>query len=313
MPNFRVVEPPIPAELHASLERELAGLATRQHGVVSRAQLVELGFSRHAIRHRVQTGRLLLLHRGVYAVGHRAVSRDGRLMAAVLAVGPGAVLSHRSAAELWGIRRTSRERIEVTVPRALRPRPGIEIHRKDVPPDERTTRHGIPVTTVPRTLVDLAKVLRPGELRRAAEQAEVNRLADPLPLNAVVQRHAGGHGVKTLRALSNEGIQPRITRSELEQKFMTLIETSGLPKPETNAAIQLQGTWIEVDCLWRKQKLVVELDGHAYHSSREAFERDRERDRRLEANGYRVIRITWRQLRDDPRGVARDLARLLAD
>ncbi|MDQ4040728.1 MAG: DUF559 domain-containing protein [Actinomycetota bacterium] len=252
------------------------------------------------------------LHRGVYAVGHRAVSRDGRLLAAVLSVGPGAVLSHRSAAELWGIRRTSRERIEVTVPRALKARPGIEIHRNEVRPDEHTTRNGIPVTTVPRTLVDLAKVLSPRDLRRATEQAEVNRLADPLPLNAVVQRHGGRHGVKTLMALTSEGIEPRMTRSELEQRFLSLIETSGLPKPETNAAIQIEGTWLEVDCLWREQRIVVELDGHAYHATREAFERDRERDRRLEANGYRVIRITWRQLRDDPGAVARDLAKLLA-
>jgi very-short-patch-repair endonuclease len=298
--------------VHSSLESALAALATRQHGVVSRGQLLELGFGRRGISRRLASGRLLPLHRGVYAVGHRAVSRDGRLLAAVLAVGPGAVLSHRSAAELWGIRRTSRQRIEVTVPRALKPRPGIEIHRRDVPPDEQTTHQDIPVTTVPRTLVDLAAVLRPTDLRRAAEQAEVNRLADPLPLNAVVRRHQGRHGIKTLKALTRDGIEPRITRSELEQRFLSLVEANGLPKPQTNAAIQQDGTWIEVDCLWQKQKLVVELDGHAYHSTREAFERDRERDRRLEAAGYRVIRITWRQLRDDPGAVARDLAKLLA-
>src|SRR3954469_24186100 len=142
----------------------IAALADRQHGVVARRQLVALGLSARAIEHRLERGRLHLLHRGVYAVGHRVLSQRGWWMAAVLAAGPGAVLSHRSAAALWGIRPTARARIEVTTPKRLHSRPGLHAHCAVLPPDEMTTYQGIPVTTAPRTLLDLAAVIPSNEL-----------------------------------------------------------------------------------------------------------------------------------------------------
>jgi very-short-patch-repair endonuclease/predicted transcriptional regulator of viral defense system len=310
--NFGVIEPPIPAEMHATpVDRALSEVATRQHGVVGRWQLVDLGLSRHAIRHRVAAGRLHALRPGVYSVGHRAVAREGWWMAAVLAIGPDAVLSHRSAAALWGLRATSQSRVEVTVARPLRTRSGIQLHRGKVPTDEVTVRIGIPVTTVPRTLVDLAAVLRTADLRRAAEQAEALRLADPVPLKTVVQRHRGRHGAGRLRAIVDDGIEATITRSELERRFLSFIEEHGLPRPQVNVAMEVNGIRIEADCVWRAQRTIVELDGHTFHSDRHAFERDRERDRLLQAAGWRVVRITWSQLHLQPAAVLRDLNELL--
>lgn len=291
--------------------RELAAIATRQHGVVTRAQLEELGLSRRAIGRRISSGHLDPLYRGVYAVGHRAVSREGRWLAAVLAVGDGAVLSHRSAAALWGLRATARARIEVTTERALRSRPGIQLHRAGVAADEVAVERGVPVTSVHRTLVDLAAVLPRADLRRAVEQAEALRLADPLPLDAVVRRHARRRGVARLRAMLDDGIEPTVTRSELERRFLSFLEASGLPRPEVNATLTIGARTFEVDCLWRSARVIVELDGARHHSTRAAFERDRERDRVLQAAGWRVMRVTWRQLRRGGPDVAADLRRLL--
>jgi predicted transcriptional regulator of viral defense system len=158
----------------------IAGPAGRQHGVVARRQLTELGLSRHAVTRLRMRGRLHVVHRGVYAVGHRKLTRDGVWLAAVLAAGEGTVLSHRSAAELWGIRETARRRIEVTVPRDVR-RPRLRVCRTVLPPDEMTTEDAIPVTTPARTLLDLAAVLDEHRLARAAERAEALRLTSPTP------------------------------------------------------------------------------------------------------------------------------------
>jgi hypothetical protein len=301
------------AEVHASLvDAEIAALATRQHGVVARAQLTELGLQRRAIGHRLARRRLIPLHRGVYAVGHRSVSREGRWLAAVLTIGEDAVLSHRSAAALWGLRPTSRSRAEVTSPRALRSRPAIQLHREAVAADETAEHEGIPVTSVPRTLVDLAGLLRPAELRRVVEQAEVLRRADALSLDAVVARHPGRRGVSHLAAIVKEGrIGAAVTRSELERRFLSFLEEVGLPRPLTNASVTVAARTFEVDCLWPAARVVVELDGARHHGTRAAFERDRERDRALQAAGWRVARVTWRQLHRDPLGVAADLRRLL--
>lgn len=170
------------AELHGhAIDREVAELALRQHGVVARRQLARLGMTRSEIGHRVSCGSLHVLRRGVYAVGHRGVSREGRWIAALLAVGDDAVLSHRSAAALWGIRHTSRGRIDVTAPRALPQRAGIQLHRTELAPDEVTAERLVMVTTPARTLVDLAAVLPPHELERALNEAEILRLTDTTP------------------------------------------------------------------------------------------------------------------------------------
>jgi predicted transcriptional regulator of viral defense system len=170
----------IDGELHARrLDAAIAAFAERQHGIVSRGQLAELGLGRGAIDHRLKCGRLHLIHRGVFAVGHRLTSREGRWIAAVLAVGPGAVLSHRSAAALWGMRETARGRVDVTVPRVHRSRTAIQVHQASLAADELTDARGIPVTTPARTLFDLASVVGPQALERAINEAEVLRLTSP--------------------------------------------------------------------------------------------------------------------------------------
>jgi predicted transcriptional regulator of viral defense system len=200
------LEDAIDIEIHGQLhprglDGAIARVAERQHGVIARRQLASLGAGRGAIDHRVWFGRLRPINRGVYGVGHRALSREGRWMAAVLAAGPDAVLSHRSAAALWGLRPTARARVEVTTGRVLARTSGHSLHRAVLGADEITTTDGIPTTTVPRTLLDLAAVLRPGALERAIEQAEVLRLADALPLDELFARHPGARGTKALRRI----------------------------------------------------------------------------------------------------------------
>jgi very-short-patch-repair endonuclease len=287
-------------------DRAIGGLAERQHGVLSRAQLLELGLERGAIAHRIELGRLRPVHRGVYTIGHRLLSQDGRWMAAVLACGPDAVLSHHSAAALWGIRQSSR--IEVTTGAGHRRQSGIIVHRSPLRDDERTTHRGIPTTTVPRTLLDLSAVVRPDALRSALRQAEQLRLTDPLSLTDLAERYPRRPGLATIRALLKEAsIGARIIRSELEERFQAFLLNAGLPLPMTNR--QIEG--YEVDCVWEKERLIVELDGRATHDTSHAFERDRERDRALAAAGWRVIRITWRQLHEESHLVEADLRRLL--
>jgi very-short-patch-repair endonuclease len=198
-------------------------------------------------------------------------------------------------------------RLEVTT-RVTRQRPGIVVHRANLPLDERTTHRGIPTTTVPRTLLDLSAVVQRHELRGALREAERRRLTDPLSLHDLVARYERRPGLRAVRALLAEaGIGARIIRSELEERFQDFLIRAGLPLPQTNVVIE----GYEVDCVWPGQRLIVELDGHASHSPTHAFELDRARDRRLEAAGWRVIRITWRQLHEEPELVEADLRRLL--
>jgi very-short-patch-repair endonuclease/predicted transcriptional regulator of viral defense system len=286
-------------------DRLIAGLAERQHGVVARAQLLELRIGPRAIDHRLAVGRLYALHRGVFAVGHRVIGAEGRWMAAVLAAGDGAALSHRSAGALWMLRPDGR-RIDVTVPRQRRARRGVTLHVASLQEDERTVRRGIPVTTAARTLLDLAAVVPRHALERAVHEAEVQRLGDATPLPELVERHRGRRGVARLRAVLDVGAQH--TRSDLEARFLALLDDHGLPRPATNVVVE----GLEVDCLWRDARLVAELDGHAVHATRRAFEGDRARDRALLAAGLRVVRVTWRQVRDEPGALAADLSALLA-
>ena len=190
----------------------IAGLAARQHGVVARRQLVELGLGRRAIGNRIDAGRLHPIHRGVYAVGHRPRTSEAAWMAAVL-VADGAVLSHRSAAALWGIRRNDRTAVEITVPRALKRRARLEIHQARLQPDEITTHNGIPVTTPARTLLDLAAVVSPHHLERAATEAEIRRLGSPTSLDALVARYPARAGTRAIRH-APEGPRHRPQRHE---------------------------------------------------------------------------------------------------
>jgi hypothetical protein len=292
----------------ASRDRAIAELAGRQHGVVSGRQLRRLGLTRHGIGSRVRSGRLLVVHRGVYAVGHRAIRGSGMLLAAVLACGPGALLSHRSAAALMAVRPTTRRLVEVTAVRRVA-RPGIEVHVSDVPADERGVVDGIPVTSTSRTLLDLAAVLDDRQLAAAVNQAEVLRLTGPLSLPQLMERYPGRRGTRRLRELTGE--PAAVTRSELERRFAAFVERTCLPRPERNAMVRVGDRWIEVDCLWRAQRVALELDGRAVHGTRAAFESDRLRDRELAVAGWTSVRVTWRQLERDARRLEADLRALL--
>jgi Transcriptional regulator, AbiEi antitoxin/Protein of unknown function (DUF559) len=252
-----------------------AEIAARQHGLVTRPQLVRAGFAARSIAHRVETGRLIRLYRGVYAVGHRPPSPHARAMAAVLACGPDAVLSHRSAAALWDLMRWDRP-VEITSRNARRHR-GVLVHRSRTLADADITRHyGIPVTTPARTLADLARVLSPPALTRAVNDARLRRL---------ISRDHGNTGP---------------TRSVFEDAFLAFVDRHHLPPPEVNQHV----AGYEVDMLWRPQRLIAELDGRAFHE--DTFESDRDRDATLTAAGLRVVRVTWRRLtRQEEREAAR--------
>ncbi len=281
----------------------VAELADRQHGVVARSQLRDIGLSRDAIHHRLTRRRLRKTHRGVYAVGHRNLTMEGRSLAAVLAAGPGAVLSHRAAAGLWGLQ-PFRD-LEVTAD-ALRKRPGIRIHRSTLRNDEVTIVRGIPVTGVSRTLPDLAAVLPPHKVRRIANEAEVQRLGDRLSLRELVARYPRRRGIRTIKSVM-ELSRAGPTRSELEDRFLSFTRSARLPPPRVNCSV----LGSERDVVWHERRLIVELDGRAAHATAAAFERDRARDRVLNAAGWRTVRVTWRQLQLEPDAVARDLRRIL--
>lgn len=268
--------------------------------MVTRAQLREAGLTDRAIDRRLESGRLHRVHRGVYLVGHVVMPQHAREMSAVLAVGPNAVLSHRSAAWLWQLlsypaRPAS---VDVTVwGRNAGRRPEIRIHRVSaLGPGETRTCQRIPTTTPARTLIDLAYQVSARELERAVAQAQTRGLTSRRDLLALLARHPGRRGTAALRALLNRGSAAVLTRSEAEERFLALVRKAQLPVPDVN--VRLAG--YEVDVLWREERLIVEVDGFAFHSSRAAFERDRLRDAELQAQGFRIIRVTWRQIVDHP-------------
>lgn len=297
----------IECDVVGSGDEQVARLAARQHGVVAAEQLRALGVSRDAVKHRVRQRRLTPLHRGVYRVGP-VPSPLGDLMAATLACGPTGVLSHHSAAALLGIRRPERGAVHVTVTKGQsRTRPGLRVHRtRSLGPDEVTRWNGIPTTSAARTLLDLAAVLPRRDLKRAIEEAQVQRHLDHSSLVAAVENARGHPGVAALRAATPQEV--RMTRSEAERRLLELIERAELPRPRTNVIV----AGYEVDLFWPDEGLVVEVDGFAFHGSREAFERDRRRDGELMAVGLRVVRVTWRQLVEKPEAVIARLARSLS-
>jgi very-short-patch-repair endonuclease len=269
----------------ASRDARVAGIAARQHGVVSISQLHEAGLDHRAVGRRTAAGRLHRIHRGVYAVGHPGLSLRGRWMAATLALGGAAVLSHRSAAALWALLDSPETPIEVCVPGhgGRRRRRGIVVHRSaTIEEGMRTRRHGIPVTTPSRTIADLRSSISAAEFRRAVRRAEVSGLA-----TGVDRREP--------------------TRSELEELFLRLCMRHRLPAPEVNVRV---GS-ITVDFLWRGRRLIVETDGYRYHRGRQAFEDDHARDLDLRALGFEVRRFTYRQVTGNPGRIAATLREAL--
>jgi very-short-patch-repair endonuclease len=295
-------------------DRSLAALAERQHGVVGRWQLLGAGWSAGAIEKRIWGGRLHPLHAGVYRVGHGLIPREGRWMAAVLASGPETVLSHWSAAALWMIRPNSRSVIDVTSPRKSRSWDGIRRHHKALPDDEVTVEEGIPVTSVPRTIFDIAATEPVDVVKAMLRESEYRQLWDRLSLWDLIERYPGRRGVRKARAALEELTEEPVgrKRSRLEERFAPFLRRYSLPLPRFNDWIDLGDKRHQVDCHWPDLRQIVELDGWEGHSTRSAFREDRARDRRLRVAGYSVTRITWNQLDDEPEAIAADLRALLA-
>jgi very-short-patch-repair endonuclease len=291
-------------------DRTLAALAGAQHGVVARAQLLTLGFTPRRVEHRVRAGRLHVLHRGVYAVGHRALTIEGRWMAAVMATN--AVLSHASAAAAWDLRRVGSGAIHVTVPgwAGRKRRAGIRVHRSTtLVPEETTTHRGIPITTPARTLIDLATTLKGRPLEQALDRAELLRLVDFAELATALADHPGRPGSPSLQAqLSRYTAGSTVTRSELEEAFLRLCEDHAISRPATNTRIEGR----EVDFAWRDAGLIVEVDGYEFHRTPTAFEDDRERDVTLTVAGWRVMRFTHGQIMRRSEWVAAAIRKRLA-
>lgn len=278
--------------------------------MIAHGQLRAAGLSASTIGRWEREGRIIRLHRGTYAVGHVARVAEAHLLAAVLAAGPDATLVDRPAAGLHGLLTDNRRCVEVATPRAGgRGHAGVVAHRRTLRPDEITAVRGIPVTTVERTLLDIAATGRRGDLARALERAEELRVLDLRKLRAQIARSTGQRGVARLRAAVDalEPEDPRKIRSRFERGVLRIIETQGLPRPQVNLWLH---EW-EVDLHWPDLGLVVELDGWASHRTRAQFERDHERDLGLALLGYRVVRISWRQYRDDRATVVATLDALL--
>jgi len=295
-------------------DERLARIAARRHGLVSHRQIAAVGLSRNAVARRVDQGRLQRLHRGVYAVGHAQRTPEARWMAAVMACGPGAVLSHLDGAALWKIYDGAGDHVHVTTTsRAGRSLPGVRVHRpRRLEPEDVTVRSGIPVTTVARTLVDLTDVLGEDRILRAIREAEFLRLLDLDTLDAAVGRAHGRRRLSTLREAMAEHRPGQIVRHELEHRFLELVRAAGLPAPETNVKVRARGRRYEIDCLWREQQVAVELDGRAAHARTTAFESDRRKDAALNANGLRPLRFTWHRVTREAADVIAELEATLA-
>jgi hypothetical protein len=296
-------------QARASTEEGLADLARRQYGVVSIRQLTgPLGYSRNAVAHAVQAGRLHRLHRGVFAVGHTCIPPHGECLAAVLASGPRALLSHLSAAWLWDISSAPPAPFSVTTPVRRKPRPPIRLHEaRLLTPEDRAMREGIPVTALPRTLLDVAAVVRLDWLERMVERSEELGLFDLRAVEDLLGRTVGHHGHRRLRQAIALYKPSSFTRSGLEKRFLELVMQAGLPQPRTNYVEH----GFELDCYWPEFRFAVELDVFETHGTRAAFERDRKRQEDLLLAGIGITRVTGPRLEKEPEEVIRSVAHLL--
>jgi very-short-patch-repair endonuclease len=279
-------------------------LARRSHGVVTRRQLLAAGVSRREIAHRLATGALLQEHRGVYRVGHRAPSVEARYLAAVLACGDGALLSGRAAAHIWGLVKGAAPPPEVTAPTERRI-PGVTTRRSRARTADATTHRGIPITTVPFTLVALAAQLSTEDLARACHEAGVRYDTTPRQVDEVLLRRPNAPGTRQLRAVLHG--DAKVTLSKLEQRFLELLQSEGLELPRTNK----QAGTRRVDCRWPHHRLTVELDGYRYHGSRHAWEQDRRREREAHARGDQHRRYTYGDVFEQPAQMLAELRALL--
>jgi very-short-patch-repair endonuclease len=289
-----------------TVEEELARIAGGQHGVVTRDELLRAGISASGIDRRLRKGLLIAEFRGVFRVGHRAPSLEARYLAAVRACGPGALLSGRAAGHLLGLLKGSAPAPEVTAPTQRRVA-GVRTRRcRTGDPRDATSFRGIPVTTVPRTLVDLAAVLAPDELARACHEAGVRHRTTPAHVDVVLAPRPNCPGAANLRRVLHGEIH--VTLSKLERAFLALLRAEGLPLPETNG----RAGGRRVDCRWPEHRLTVELDSYRYHNTRHAWERDRRREREAYARGDQFRRYTYKDVVENPTRMLAELRELLA-
>jgi very-short-patch-repair endonuclease len=287
----------------------IAWIAGRQLGLITTWQLQALGTSPGAISRRVGRGALHRVHRGVFLVGHAVCVPGARELAAVLACGDGAFVSHRSSAFLWGLADVAGEEVQVSViGKSCAPRPGVRVHRvRRLDARDRALRNGIPTTSPARALVDLAASADLDEVERALAEAQAQGILSEGQLSDTLDRARNRAGVSVVRAILRHQAGPRLTRSEAERRLLALIRAANLPVPKTNARV----AGFEVDFFWPEARLIVEVDGFAFHGRRKAFERDRRRDMALRDRAFEVIRVTWRQLVDQPFLVVAHIARAL--
>lgn len=262
---------------------------------------------------RVASGHLVRIHRGVYAVGHRRLRREGVYLAAVLGAGGGAVLSHRDAAGLHSLRSASHRLVDVTVAKQRRPLDGVRIHRAALPPEDVTEVEGLPVTTVARTLVDLAGAVPADSLRKALNEAERAGTFDLRAIERVLERTRGrnGRGHAAMRAALEDlrAHDVEETRSRMEDRFRALVAAHGLPRPRTNVWVRGR----EVDAWWPAAGVAVELDSWQWHRTRRSFQGDREKGNALALHGVALLRFTWRDVTERPAQVAAQVAAALAE
>jgi hypothetical protein len=279
-------------------------MASRAHGVVTRAELLSAGISAKEVRQRLGTGTLIAVFRGVYRVGHTAPSVEAWYLAAVLACGPGAVLSGRAAGYLWGLLRGPPPGPEVTAPTDRHVK-GVKTRRARRANREATIWRGIPITTPARTLVDLAAAVGAPRLARACHEAGVRHDTTPKQVEAVLVRYPNSPGAGKLRAAMHGDV--KVTLSTLEDAFLARLREEGLPLPVTNRPAGGR----RVDCRWPELKLTVELDSYRYHHSRHSWEQDRRREREAYARGDGFRRYTYADVTEEPRLMLSELRALL--
>lgn len=295
-----------------AFDAAVAALADRQHGVVARRQLLAAGLSSGAVKERTASGLLVPVHRGVYALGGRPRSRSTHFMAAVLAAGDLAAISHISAAHLHGLLHGETARTHVTTPTRAGQRPGLIVHHCGAWAEgERTEVDGIPCTSVARTLADLAATEPARRLERALEEAERRGLFDGATVDRILSRRRAGQ--RALRAALADFSGSTMTRSGLEEAFLDLVRGAGLPEPELNVSLALGGgRFAEIDALWREAQLAVELDSERYHRGRRAFHGDRAKQAELLATlDLRPLRFSDLQVERRPEWVLTMLRRAL--
>ena len=296
-----------PGRADDAVGHEIGRIATAQGGSITRAQLIAVGLDDDAIDWRARHGSLHRVHRGVYLVGHEALAPLARERAALLAAGGNAVISHSSAAVVWALAARPDPEVHITLTAGRRrSRPGLSVHRgPQLEPLEIRRVRGMPVTSPARTLLDLAATRYP-DLDRAFADAHAQSLIKPHELAAAIERASPRRGVRALKALINDNASG-YTRSQAERLLRRLIRDANLPEPRFNVRFRQY----ELDAVWPEQRLVFEVDGYSYHGHRAKFESDRRKDMALTAAGYRVIRVTWRQLTGEPLAVVAVIATAL--